>query len=171
MFLNNLCARTKFACVSAFLIVFLVSDITSASGSRVHLRRDEGEPCRSNIPPKLGQLLRDGPNWNDAESSCSNGSWSPRSDRNEVTSMFEKLFSCDRYSADQPPTELKDKLLSLGFENVVMQAAPDNNIVAILPGKHWQTVKDKIILIGAHWDTYNGVPVSFTPRIRPSNSE
>ena len=33
-----------------------------------------------------------------------------------------------------------------------------NNIVALIPGKHYNTTNDQIVVIGAHWDTYGLSP-------------
>ena len=33
-----------------------------------------------------------------------------------------------------------------------------SNMIGILPGKNWQTPKDRPIIIGAHWDTVPNTP-------------
>ena len=33
-----------------------------------------------------------------------------------------------------------------------------NNIVGLIPGKHYNTSNDRIVLIGAHWDTFGLSP-------------
>ena len=33
-----------------------------------------------------------------------------------------------------------------------------NNIVGLIPGKHYNTSNDRIVLIGAHWDTFGVSP-------------
>lgn len=152
MFLNN-------PCISVSLIVFIVSSVCLASGRRANWR-DEGGQCSSHLPSKHS--------YGRAKSSCTSGRWSPKSDKSELTGMLKKLFSRPRRTADQPPTELRDKLLSLGFENVIMQS-PISNLILTLPSRNWKTDKDKILLIGAHWDTEDNAPVSITSLSRLAN--
>ncbi len=33
-----------------------------------------------------------------------------------------------------------------------------NNLIGIIPGKFWDTPMDRIIVVGAHWDTYGVSP-------------
>ena len=32
------------------------------------------------------------------------------------------------------------------------------NLVGILPGRHWGTARDRVTLVGAHWDTVESSP-------------
>lgn len=92
--------------------------------------------------------------------SCGSKFRLPRSNRSEVVRVIKELFSKPRDSSTEPPNKLRDAVNSLGFKVVEMQEAPDFNLIAVLPGKHWKTSKDKILLLGAHWDTQPDVPVS-----------
>lgn len=146
MFLNNLC-------VSSPLIVFLLSNVYLTSG---------GRDCFRDRREHFGSRSRSRHSHDREESSCPSGSWSPKSDKRKLESSLRELFSSPRYSPIKPPTELRDKLLSLGFEDVIIQK-PYSNLVLTLPGKKWRTSEDKILLIGAHWDTRGKAPVSIIP--------
>ena len=103
-----------------------------------------------------------------------NASSSPRSDKRQVLDMFHKFFTRPRSHDDQAQKELvRDgvilRLRELGFETSFLQKsrfefrrrpATSYNIISILPGKSRQTKRDRIVLIGAHWDSYTKAPVS-----------
>lgn len=105
--------------------------------------------------------------WADASSS-------PRSDKQQVLDMFHKFFVRPRSHDDQAQKELvRDgvilRLRELGFETSFLQKsrfefrrrpATSYNMISILAGKSRQTKRDRIVLIGAHWDSYTKAPVS-----------
>lgn len=100
---------------------------------------------------------------------------SPKSDKAKVLEMFNKFFIRARSHDDQSQKEyVRDgvilRLRELGFETSFLQKsrfefrrrpAFSYNMISILPGKHRQTKKDRIVLVGAHWDSATKAPVSF----------
>lgn len=99
---------------------------------------------------------------------------SPRSDKAKVLEMFHKFFTRARSHDDQAQKEIvRDgvimRLRELGFQTSFLQKsrfefrrhpAYSYNMISILPGRHRQTKQDRIVLVGAHWDSYTKAPVS-----------
>lgn len=97
---------------------------------------------------------------------------SPKSDKQQILSMFDRFFSRPRSYEDQDYKEFVRegvirRLRELGFETSFLQKsrfefrrrpAVSYNMISILPGKHRQTKHDKIVLIGAHWDSFSLAP-------------
>lgn len=97
---------------------------------------------------------------------------SPRSEREPIVEMFNKFFLRARSHDDQEQKELVRngiirRLHELGHSGAFLQKsrfefrrqpALNYNIVSIIPGKHRQTKDDRIVLIGAHWDTAKHAP-------------
>lgn len=104
-----------------------------------------------------------------------NETQSPRSDKQQVLDMFGKFFTQARSHDDLQQKELvRDgviiRLKELGFETSFLQKsrfefrrrpAYSYNMISILPGRHRQTKRDRIVLIGAHWDSATKAPVSY----------
>lgn len=98
----------------------------------------------------------------------------PRSERQPILDMFNKFFTKARSHDDQPQKEFVRegvirRLRDLGFESSFLQKsrfelkhmpAASYNIISIIPGKHRHTKREKIVLVGAHWDTAAKAPVS-----------
>ena len=38
------------------------------------------------------------------------------------------------------------------------QSVTGPNIISIIPGSAWGTKEDKVLVVGAHWDTVEGSP-------------
>lgn len=88
--------------------------------------------------------------------------------------MFDKFFTRARSHDDQQQKEfVRDgvilRLRELGFETSFLQKsrfefrrrpAYSYNMISILPGRFRQTKRDRIVLIGAHWDSATKAPVS-----------
>lgn len=101
-----------------------------------------------------------------------NSTQSPKSDKTRVIEMFNKFFIKARSHDDQQQKEyVRDgvilRLRELGFETSFLQKsrfefrrrpAFSYNMISILPGKYRQTKRDKIVLIGAHWDSATKAP-------------
>lgn len=99
---------------------------------------------------------------------------SPRSDKQQVLDMFAKFFTQARSHDDHQQKELvRDgvimRLKELGFETSFLQKSRfefrrrptySYNMISILPGRFRQTKRDRIVLIGAHWDSATKAPVS-----------
>ena len=104
----------------------------------------------------------------------------PKSERQPVLDMFNKFFTKARSHDDQQQKEfVRDgvihRLRELGFETSFLQKshfefrrrpAFSYNMISILPGRHRQTKRDRIVLVGAHWDSATKAPVS----VRASSS-
>lgn len=102
---------------------------------------------------------------------------SPRSDRQNVLEMFNKFFTKARSHDDKRQKEFVrdgviNRLLELGYERSFLQKsrfefrhepAFSYNMISILPGKHRNTTDDRIVLVGAHWDSATKAPVSSHP--------
>lgn len=96
----------------------------------------------------------------------------PRSERQPILEMFQKFFVKARSHDDQQQKEVVRlgiirRLLELGFEEPFLQKsrfefrrmpAYSYNIVGIWPGKHRKTKNEKIVLVGAHWDSATKAP-------------
>lgn len=101
-----------------------------------------------------------------------NSTESPKSDKQRVLDMFHKFFTKARSHDDLQQKEfVRDgiimRLRELGFETSFLQKsrfefrrrpAFSYNMISILPGKFRQTKKDRIILVGAHWDSATKAP-------------
>jgi len=101
-----------------------------------------------------------------------NESKSPRSERKQVLEMFNKFFTRARSHDDQLRKEfVRDgvvmRLRELGFQTSFLQKsrfefrrrpAFSYNMISILPGKRRQTSDDRIVLVGAHWDSATMAP-------------
>lgn len=97
---------------------------------------------------------------------------SPKSDKAQILAMYEKYFFKPR--AHEDPTYkayvregMIKRLQDLGYKTAFLQRsdfeykrkpASSYNIIGILPGRHRYTKDDKILLVGAHWDSYNLAP-------------
>lgn len=44
------------------------------------------------------------------------------------------------------------------FQESQSPSQTGNNIIGIIPGEHYNTSKDKILVVGAHWDTFGLSP-------------
>jgi hypothetical protein len=100
--------------------------------------------------------------------------FAPKSERQPILDMFNRFFLKARSHEDQQQKELVregmiHRLRDLGFEHSFLQKsrfelkkmpALSYNIISILPGKHRQTKDEKIVLVGAHWDSATKAPVS-----------
>lgn len=98
----------------------------------------------------------------------------PKSERQPILEMFSKFFIKARSHDDQQQKELvRDgvirRLQELGFEEAFLQKskfefrrrpATSYNMIGIVPGKHRRTKNEKIVLVGAHWDSATKAPVS-----------
>jgi hypothetical protein len=98
----------------------------------------------------------------------------PRSERQPILEVFNKFFTKARSHDDQQQKEFVregviHRLRELGFEGSFLQKsrfefrrlpAASYNIISIIPGKHRHTKNEKIVLVGAHWDTATKAPVS-----------
>ena len=98
----------------------------------------------------------------------------PRSERQPILDVFNKFFMKARSHDDQQQKEyvrdgVINRLRELGFETSFLQKsrfefrwrpAVSYNMISILPGKYRQTKLDRIVLIGAHWDSATKAPVS-----------
>lgn len=96
----------------------------------------------------------------------------PRSERQPILNTFERFFSKPRSHEDQQQKEfvregVVRRLRELGFETSFLQKsrfefrrrpAASYNIISILPGRYRQTKQDKIVLLGAHWDSFTSAP-------------
>lgn len=101
---------------------------------------------------------------------------SPKSDKRQVLGMFRKFFIKARSHDDQKQKEFVRegvvlRLKDLGFETSFLQKsrfefrrrpAYSYNMISILPGRHFRTEQDQIVLVGAHWDSATTAPVSFS---------
>lgn len=99
----------------------------------------------------------------------------PKSDKQEILDSFNKFFTKPRAHTDQKQKEFVRegvimRLKELGFESSFLQKTRADskqqrriisyNMVSILPGKHRRTKRERILLIGAHWDSVARAPVS-----------
>lgn len=96
----------------------------------------------------------------------------PRSEREHVLEMYKKFFTQPRSHDDQQQKEYVRegvimRLRELGFETSFLQKSRFEfrrrpafcyNMISVLPGRHRQTRRDKIVLLGAHWDSYTKAP-------------
>uniref|UniRef100_A0A6G1SKL5 Leupeptin-inactivating enzyme 2 n=1 Tax=Aceria tosichella TaxID=561515 RepID=A0A6G1SKL5_9ACAR len=103
----------------------------------------------------------------------------PRSERQPILEVFNKFFTKARSHDDQRQKEfvregVVHRLRDMGFESSFLQKsrfefrhsqdkhkripAVSYNIISIIPGKHRRTKNEKIILVGAHWDSAPKAP-------------
>lgn len=98
----------------------------------------------------------------------------PRSDRRQVLNVFHEFFTKPRSHDDQQyKATVRDgvvlRLKELGFETSFQQKSRlevrrrttfSYNMISILPGKHRKTKDERILLVGAHWDSATKAPVN-----------
>lgn len=149
-----------------------LDSLDSSAGSQTTEHKDE----TVNSLPKIVTTTAEPLVLDPSQQLIANASSSPRSDKQKVLEAFHKFFLRSRSHDDQAQKEfVRDgiilRLRELGFETSFLQKsrfefrrkpAFSYNMISILPGRHRQTSLDRIVLIGAHWDSYTKAPVSRT---------
>lgn len=103
-------------------------------------------------------------------------SQAPKSDKQSILEMFARFFTRARSHDDQQQKEyvregVVRRMRELGFETSFLQKsrfefrkrpATSYNMISVLPGRYRQTKRDRIVVIGAHWDSATKAPVSLS---------
>lgn len=140
-----------------------VTTLNSTISSSTNSSTNDSE----NIPPIGSDLIRTIEAATKVEPNQS-----PKSEKVQIFNMYERYFLRPRahedpsYKAFVREGMIK-RLQDLGYKTAFLQRsdfeykrkpASSYNIIGILPGRHRHTKDDKILLVGAHWDSYNLAP-------------
>lgn len=107
-----------------------------------------------------------------AEDAAVQASQAPRSEQGQIAQVFKDQFSAPRdyQQSDRirVAEAIANRLRRLGVNDTFLQtgllqtrkhgAQNGTNVIGLIPGKHRHTDQDRILLLGAHWDSMPRAP-------------